>query len=100
MIGADARHPAVNESLKRIRRSLQESPQALPGLHCIECPWGKMGSSNMVTDIPQQSLPAEKMQMLRILIKRMLTETDPERLRMFTEQIRDRKSTRLNSSHS
>ncbi len=42
----------------------------------------------MVTDIPQQSLPAEKMQMLRILIKRMLTETDPERLRMFTEQIR------------
>ena len=47
-----------------------------------------MGSSNMVTDIPQQSLPAEKMQMLRILIKRMLTETDPERLRMFTEQIR------------
>jgi hypothetical protein len=47
-----------------------------------------MGSSNMVTDIPQQSLPAEQMQMLRILIKRMLTETDPERLRMFTEQIR------------
>ena len=49
----------------------------------------KMGFSNMVTDIPQQSLPAEQMQMLRILIKRMLTETDPERLRMFTEQIRD-----------
>jgi len=42
----------------------------------------------MVTDIPQLSLPAEQMQMLRILIKRMLTETDPERLRMFTEQIR------------
>jgi hypothetical protein len=42
----------------------------------------------MVTDIPQQSLPAEQMQMLRILIKRMLMETDPERLRMFTEQIR------------
>ena len=42
----------------------------------------------MVTDIPQQTLPAEQMQMLRILIKRMLTETDPERLRMFTEQIR------------
>ncbi len=47
-----------------------------------------MGLSNMVTDILQQSLPAEKMQMLRILIKRMLMETDPERLRMFTEQIR------------
>jgi len=42
----------------------------------------------MVTDIPQQSLPAEQMQMLRILIKRMLMETDPERLRMFTDQIR------------
>ena len=42
----------------------------------------------MVTDILQQSLPAEQMQMLRILIKRMLMETDPERLRMFTEQIR------------
>jgi hypothetical protein len=42
----------------------------------------------MVTDIPQLSLPREQMQMLRILIKRMLTETDPERLRMFTEQIR------------
>ena len=42
----------------------------------------------MVTDIPQQCLPAEQMQMLRILIKRMLMETDPERLRMFTEQIR------------
>ena len=42
----------------------------------------------MVTDIPQISLPAEQMQMLRILIKRMLMETDPERLRMFTEQIR------------
>ena len=49
---------------------------------------GKMGFSSMVTDIPQISLPAEQMQMLRILIKRMLTETDPERLRMFTEQIR------------
>ena len=49
---------------------------------------GKMGLSHMVTDIPQLSLPAEQMQMLRILIKRMLTETDPERLRMFTEQIR------------
>ena len=47
-----------------------------------------MGLSNMVTDIPQQSLPAEQMQMLRILVKRMLMETDPERLRMFTEQIR------------
>jgi len=47
-----------------------------------------MGFSNMVTDILQQSLPAEQMQMLRILIKRMLMETDPERLRMFTEQIR------------
>jgi len=47
-----------------------------------------MGPSAMVTDIPQQSLPAEQMQMLRILIKRMLTETDPERLRMFTEQIK------------
>jgi len=42
----------------------------------------------MVTDIAPLSLPAEQMQMLRILIKRMLTETDPERLRMFTEQIR------------
>jgi len=42
----------------------------------------------MVTDILQQSLPAEQMQMLRILIKRMLMETDPDRLRMFTEQIR------------
>ena len=47
-----------------------------------------MGFSYMVTDILQQSLPAEQMQMLRILIKRMLMETDPERLRMFTEQIR------------
>jgi len=47
-----------------------------------------MGFLNMVTDILQQSLPAEQMQMLRILIKRMLMETDPERLRMFTEQIR------------
>ena len=47
-----------------------------------------MAFSNMVTDILQQSLPAEQMQMLRILIKRMLMETDPERLRMFTEQIR------------
>ena len=47
-----------------------------------------MGLSHMVTDIAPLSLPAEQMQMLRILIKRMLTETDPERLRMFTEQIR------------
>jgi hypothetical protein len=49
----------------------------------------------MVTDIPQLSLPAEQMQMLRILIKRMLMETDPERLRMFTEQIR-----RITTVHS
>ena len=42
----------------------------------------------MVTDISEQSLPAQQVQMLRFLIKRMLTETNPERLEMLTEQIR------------
>jgi len=47
-----------------------------------------MGLSSMVTDIIERSLPEEQLQMIRVLIKRMLMETDPERLRMFTEQIR------------
>jgi hypothetical protein len=42
----------------------------------------------MVTDIAEQSLPEEQVQMLHVLIKRMLTETDPEKVKMFTEQIR------------
>jgi hypothetical protein len=42
----------------------------------------------MVTDISEQSLPVQQVQMLRFLIKRMLTETNPERLEMLTEQIR------------
>jgi hypothetical protein len=47
-----------------------------------------MGLSFMVTDIAEQSLPEEQLQMIRVLIKRMLMETDPERLKMFAEQIR------------
>jgi len=46
-----------------------------------------MGLSSMVTDIIERSLPAEELQMIRVLIKRMLMETDPERLKMFAEQI-------------
>jgi len=42
----------------------------------------------MITDISEQSLPVQQVQMLRFLIKRMLTETNPERLEMLTEQIR------------
>jgi hypothetical protein len=42
----------------------------------------------MVTDISEESLPLQQVQMLRILIKRMLTETNPEKLEMLTEQIR------------
>jgi hypothetical protein len=41
----------------------------------------------MVTDIAELSLPEEQVQMLHVLIKRMLTETNPEKLKMFTEQI-------------
>jgi hypothetical protein len=47
-----------------------------------------MGPSPMVTDISEESLPLQQVQMLRILIKRMLTETNPEKLEMLTEQIR------------
>ena len=47
-----------------------------------------MGLSPMVTDISEQSLPQEQLQMLRILIKRMLTETNPVKLTMLAEQIR------------
>jgi len=42
----------------------------------------------MVTDISEQSLPAEQLQMLRVLIKRMLTETNPLKLTLLAEQIR------------
>jgi hypothetical protein len=41
----------------------------------------------MVTDIAERSLPEEQLQMIRVLIKRMLMETDPERLKMFADQI-------------
>ena len=47
-----------------------------------------MGLSHMVTDISEQSLPTEQLQMLRVLIKRMLTETNPVKLTMLAEQIR------------
>jgi hemerythrin superfamily protein len=47
-----------------------------------------MGRSDVVTNIPEQSLTTEQRQMLHVLIKRMLMETDPERLTMFAEQIR------------
>ena len=45
--------------------------------------------------MPEQSLTTEQRQMLHVLIKRMLMETDPERLTMFAEQIR-----RITSDHS
>ena len=47
-----------------------------------------MGTSGVVTDLSEHSLPDEQVQMIRVLIKRMLTETNPEKLRMITEQIR------------
>jgi hypothetical protein len=47
-----------------------------------------MGTSGVVTDISEPSLPDEQVQMIRVLIKRMLTEANPEKLRMITEQIR------------
>jgi hypothetical protein len=47
-----------------------------------------MGLSSMVTDISEQSLPTEQFQMLRVLIKRMLTETNPVKLTMLAGQIR------------
>jgi len=54
-----------------------------------------MGRSDVVTNIPEQSLTTEQRQMLHVLIKRMLMETDPERLTMFAEQIR-----RITTDHS
>ena len=42
----------------------------------------------MITDISEQSLPLQQLQMLRVLIKRMLTETNPEKLELLTQQIR------------
>lgn len=51
--------------------------------------------SGVLTDMPEQSLTTEQRQMLHVLIKRMLMETDPERLTMFAEQIR-----RITSDHS
>ncbi len=47
-----------------------------------------MGTSGVITDMPEQSLTAEQRQMLHVLIKRMLMETNPERLTMLAEQIR------------
>ena len=41
----------------------------------------------MVTDIAEESLREEQLEMLHVLIKRMLTESDPDRLQKFTEQI-------------
>jgi hypothetical protein len=49
----------------------------------------------MVTDIPRQSLTAEQRQILHVLVKRMLMETNPERLTMFADQIR-----RITTDHS
>ncbi|PYX31975.1 MAG: hypothetical protein DMG80_09265 [Acidobacteria bacterium] len=44
--------------------------------------------SAMITDISEQSLPLQQLQMLRVLIKRMLTETNPDKLELLTQQIR------------
>lgn len=41
-----------------------------------------------MTDIEERTLPWNQRQMIHVLIKKMLTETNPERLQMFTEQIR------------
>jgi hypothetical protein len=42
----------------------------------------------MVTDISEQPLPVGRLQMLHVLIRRMLMETNPEKLEMLAEQIR------------
>jgi len=47
-----------------------------------------MGMSDVVTDMPERPLTTEQRQMLHVLIKRMLLESDPEKLTMFAEQIR------------
>ena len=44
--------------------------------------------SAMITDISEQSLPLQQLQILRVLIKRMLTETNPDKLELLTQQIR------------
>ena len=54
-----------------------------------------MGTSGMVTDVPERSLTVEQRQMLHVLVKRMLMETNPERLTMFADQIR-----RITTDHS
>jgi hypothetical protein len=41
----------------------------------------------MVTNIAERSLPKEERQMIHALVKRMLTETDPRKLKMYSEQI-------------
>jgi len=42
----------------------------------------------MVTDISEHPLPVGRLQMLHVLIRRMLMETNPEKLEMLAEQIR------------
>ena len=42
----------------------------------------------MVTDISERPLPVGRLQMLHVLIRRMLMETNPEKLEMLAEQIR------------
>jgi hypothetical protein len=51
--------------------------------------------STVITNMPERPLTTEQRQMLHVLIKRMLMETNPEKLAMFADQIR-----RITSDHS